>query len=80
MKPLFRFSAAVLAAAAVLVSTPGCERRSAAVTKMFVDEAMEKTNTHGKGHGDSHGKKKDGAHPSAAPAASPQKFIAPPGK
>lgn len=77
MKPILRLTALFLTAAAVLLSTPGCERRPASVTKQFVDEAAEKTNASAKAHGDSHGKKKD-AHPPAKAAASPEKFIAPP--
>src|SRR4051794_23281827 len=88
MKPLIRLAAVFATAAAVLLSTPGCERRPAATAEMFVMEAKEKTNTylaehgdaHGKkGHGDQkgHGDKKDAAHPeaAAAPAATPQPFI-----
>lgn len=78
MKLLTRLAAVLFTAAAVLLSTPGCERRPAATAKMFVDEAESKTNAYAKKHGDSHGKKKD-AHPPAAGAASPapQKFIPP---
>ncbi|MBS0658049.1 MAG: hypothetical protein JSR82_07370 [Verrucomicrobia bacterium] len=80
MKLTFRLAAIVLTAAAVLISTPGCERRPASTAKMFVDEAYSKTNAAAKEHGDKkgHGDKKKDAHPPADAAATPQKFI--PGK
>jgi len=80
MKPLTRIAALVFTAAAVLVATPGCERRPASTTKMFVDEAYEKTNAAAKEHGDKkgHGDKKKDAHPPAAAPGAPEKFV--PGK
>lgn len=79
MKPFARIAAVLFAAAAVLISTPGCERQRAETAKKFVDEGLSKTTeyqkAHGKAKGDGHA---DKAKKDAAPAAAgptPQKFI-----